>query len=518
MLYSHYPLAGSMVAAPRIALVFCPYFSLRSPHLGLSRIFTMLKHDGLKADVYDLDDWLRVRHREWYHSFERALNIGREFDRVSFVLGIEALLHHLFSREHDRFDWDGVIAEALIKPIPGFQDILREAADPLVSGDYDIVLFSTYISNVFFSLSVAQVLKHTTNARIVFGGPGSSIPETARFFLHTGFVDAVVIGEGELTISELFREWDGQGSVPGIPGVARLSNDAFEFKPREQIRDISNLPVTQYPALDSAISYFPMETSRGCIMDCGFCSESSFWNNYRPRSIESIRYEIATRSRSLDNRMMTVEFVDSLLNPSETRLRDVCEGIIDEGRAIRWICEMRPVSWMTSSLASLMYRAGCRNVSLGAETCIPGRLNYLRKGTRVEWILDTIDALTEAGIQTTVYRMVGISGETDHEILEMYELLRSFMHRINDPVQWGRIRWGSPDVLRVEPYSPMYRDPEKWNIQLSPFTIPLPEDLAYLSPYVDPLCVTADNDIPKAEKLRHNALMKKLDIVTGLMG
>lgn len=438
---------------PKIAIVFCPYFSLRSPHLGLSRIYTALEREGFKTDVYDLDVWLRKNNRDWYHLFQKAFNIGREFERVSFVLGLEALIHHLYGEEFPDFNWDEFLHEAPIRPVPDFAEIVTKAVQPIVSEDYDFVLFSTYISNVPFSLSAAKMIRERTNARVIFGGPGSSIPETAKFLLGTGFIDIIVIGEGELTISNLLRQWEGGSRIPGIPGVAHLSNSELRFEPRDQIQNISDLPFTDFPTNYQEINYVPMEASRGCIMNCGFCSESSFWKTYRIRSIESIMAEIDMRAGSQPSAAFMIEFVDSLMNPSESRLRDLSESFIKRSRLVEWMCEMRPVQWMSHSLAQMLFQAGCRSVNLGAETFIPERLRYLRKGTHLESILATIEALSGAGIHTNVHRMSGISGETDQEILEMYDTLREFKRRIHDPEQWHRIQWGAPDILRVEPLS-----------------------------------------------------------------
>jgi len=83
----------------RIALVFCPYFSIRSPHLGVARIYTALVRAICAPAVFDMDTWIKDAERPWYDQFVGANNIGHEFDRVTFILGLEVLLHSLFHHE-----------------------------------------------------------------------------------------------------------------------------------------------------------------------------------------------------------------------------------------------------------------------------------------------------------------------------------------------------------------------------------------------------------------------------------
>ena len=156
-------------------------------------------------------------------------------------------------------------------------------------------------------------------------------------------------------------------------------------------------------------------------------------------------------------------------------------------------------------------------MNMGAETFIPERLRYLRKGTTVEGILKSIETLTGAGITTNVHRLCGIKDETDEEILAMYQRLKEFKREIGDRRQWARIRWDAPDILRLEPYSPMFQDPESWGLALKPFTLRLPAQLEHLQPVVNQMCIEWENGLPRNEKLRRNALIKRLDIVSGLV-
>ncbi|MCU0610561.1 MAG: radical SAM protein, partial [Candidatus Eisenbacteria bacterium] len=503
---------STMSRSDRIALVFCPYFSIRSPHLGLARIYTALVNSGYEPDVFDLDTWLKDTDRLWYDQYVRANNIGREFDRVTFILGLEVLLHALYHRDAPQVPWAEILRTSPVLPVDGFEHFVSLAADRIGAAKYDFALFSTYSSNLLFSTVLARELKRRSPIRIIFGGPGAGMPETTDFLLRTGFVDSVVVGEGEATIGDLLENWPTTGPPAEVPGVAILEGGDVRYLPRPLL-DLDSLPATTFP--EAPQGYAPVETTRGCTMRCAFCSESQYWRTHRQRSVAVVVDEVNRLTRK--HGPMHIEFVDSLVNPSQGRLHALTHGLINARMPVDWTCDMRPAPWLTSDLAAQAFRAGCRSVNIGAETLIPRALEAMRKGTKVEWILDTTRHLSAAGIQPTVHRMCCAPGETDDEVLEMYALLRQFKKSISDARQWSRITWGSPDILRVEPYSPMFRDPARWGIDLIPFHLPLPAEAAHLRGSLDAICLHWTDGVPREEKLRRHALIRRLDRVTGLV-
>lgn len=297
-----------------------------------------------------------------------------------------------------------------------------------------------------------------------------------------------------------------------VPGVASLDGDAIRHVPRSLL-DIDSLPATAFP--EAPRGYAPVETTRGCTMRCAFCSESQYWRTHRQRSVGSVVDEVLHLTSACGP--LHVEFVDSLVNPSQGRFDALTQGLIDAHLPMDWTCDMRPAPWLEPEQAARAFRAGCRSVNIGAETFIPRALEAMHKGTRVEWILDTIRHLSGAGIQPTVHRMCCVPGETDDEVLQMYSLLREFKKSVTDPRQWSLITWGSPDIMRVEPYSPMFRDPARWGIELIPFQLPLPAGAAHLRKSLDAICMRWSNGVLREEKLRRHALIRRLDRIAGLV-
>jgi anaerobic magnesium-protoporphyrin IX monomethyl ester cyclase len=169
-------------------------------------------------------------------------------------------------------------------------------------------LFSVYSSNLAISLITAQIIKRKTSRPVIFGGPGVGISEIYRFLLKTGFVDGIVVGEGEETIVDVIKTQDFLNSSSSIHGY--VTNSSLDrYVPRHLITDIDSIPYPvfdDFPAkgynlraylLSGKTTFIPISTSRGCVMKCSFCSENKYWQKFRLRSVESITDEILYQTK-----------------------------------------------------------------------------------------------------------------------------------------------------------------------------------------------------------------------------
>jgi radical SAM superfamily enzyme YgiQ (UPF0313 family) len=132
----------------------------------------------------------------------------------------------------------------------------------------------------------------------LYGGLTSTIPrlyEIARFYRGLGVptvaggqhfvdenipeslengVDIVVIGEGEETIKELIRSFDGGPRKEEIAGLAYLQEgQVVKTPPRPLLTEFQHLPVPDFSLVRYAkIILYPVGRVRGCGMDCEFCT------------------------------------------------------------------------------------------------------------------------------------------------------------------------------------------------------------------------------------------------------
>jgi len=80
-----------------------------------------------------------------------------------------------------------------------------------------------------------------------------------------------------------------------------------------------------------------------------------------------------------------------------------------------WQCTSRAEA-LDADLCAELYRAGCRKIWLGVETLSQAALDRCNKNTTVERMLAGIDNARRAGIPTFSLFIVGLPGDTLHDI------------------------------------------------------------------------------------------------------
>jgi magnesium-protoporphyrin IX monomethyl ester (oxidative) cyclase len=150
----------------------------------------------------------------------------------------------------------------------------------------DAVGFSlNYLANVPEAIDLAKLAKQTVKGTFVFFG-GHSISFIADEVLKhgEGAIDAIVLGEGEVTTPSLLERIP---NVDGMPGVATLSGGTG---PRVQLKADINQSRPARELTRKRHKYFigeldpcaSIEFSRGCPWDCSFCSSWTFYGrSYR---------------------------------------------------------------------------------------------------------------------------------------------------------------------------------------------------------------------------------------------
>ncbi|MHB1679902.1 MAG: B12-binding domain-containing radical SAM protein [bacterium] len=161
----------------------------------------------------------------------------------------------------------------------------------------------SFTPDVYRVLELAKKVKNDYGAKFVFvGGHHVSV-------YHIDFnikeIDAVVIGEGEITVVELLRAYEATTALSKIDGLAyydNVSGEQVKTKPRSLIKNISEAPffarhlTAEYRKkyyLGIRTSLACIETARGCPFKCDFCSVWNFYRGtYRSKSPERVVSEL----------------------------------------------------------------------------------------------------------------------------------------------------------------------------------------------------------------------------------
>lgn len=288
----------------------------------------------------------------------------------------------------------------------------------------------------------------------VIGGHGPS-PEP-EFFLKKTHADAVVIGEGEVTILELLKALANHASLKTVQGIAfRDANEIVINERRELIADIDSIPWPAYkafpieyyrlirmPYASSTDFLMPVLSGRGCKFKCNFCYRMD--DGFRPRSAESIIEEIQFLKHKYG--ITYVIFSDEMFMSSVERTKELCKAIIHSNINIKWVCSGR-LNYAKPEVLNLMKTAGCVYVVYGIEAVDDQVLKNMKKALIVKQITKGIEETLKAGFSPNINIIFGNIGDTRETLEKGVE----FFLKYDDCHEMRNIRPVTP-----YPGSPLY--------------------------------------------------------------
>ncbi len=293
-----------------------------------------------------------------------------------------------------------------------------------------LVGFSTYTPTAGVVARLGAALRAAMpGIKLVAGGPHpSALPGQA--LEADPSLDAVVVGEGEWTFSELVDAYLAGGDnqdpalVPGawtrrdgrsVMGPIRPATRSLDdlCQPAWDLFDLDRYSgffhFTDRPRRATAISF-----SRGCAERCLFC-QRILGDVCRVRTISSVVAEVRRNIECFGSKEFAV--LDYSMLGKRDHAFEFCEALIRSGlgRRADWSFQCR-VDHADPEIFRIARRAGCRSVSMGAESGDEMVLKRTGKGTRPEQAVQAVRWAREAGLLTDVGYIIGLPWDTHQTI------------------------------------------------------------------------------------------------------
>ena len=186
----------------------------------------------------------------------------------------------------------------------------------LVSGGHELVCFSCYIWNIEKILYLAENLKKAKpQVKIVLGGPEVSF-DRKTLLAQYSFIDAVIIGEGELAFKRLCRDFLEGKKIETNKIESPIASELIPFPYK-----------TVEIQKDKTLYY---ESSRGCPYRCAYCL-SSIDNSIRALPVDRVLKEL---DFFLSSNVKQVKFVDRTFNWNDDRCYDIINYLIENDNGV----------------------------------------------------------------------------------------------------------------------------------------------------------------------------------------
>lgn len=245
---------------------------------------------------------------------------------------------------------------------------------------------------------------------ILIGPHGTSTP---KYF--EGFADYIVIGEPEITVSELVEKIDKKQPTKDVKGLHTTlprplikDLDALPFPDRSLMKINSyNNPVCKHNPFTAIL------TTRGCPYQCTFCYKGVYGSVWRKRSPENVVRELIEIKRKYHIR--EIWFRDDLFLLDKQRVIKICDGIIRNKLNLSWGCQSR-VDNLDFETLEKMKKAGCHTLFFGIESASPKILKQIKKGITLEKVEQVARWCRKLRLRTRGYFIIGFPGETRETI------------------------------------------------------------------------------------------------------
>ena len=320
-------------------------------------------------------------------------------------LGLLYLSSHLRARGFDVEIYDSTFGSQ--------QDLfeLIERERPRAVGIYGNLMTRANV------LAIARAAREN-GCRVVLGGP-----EPANYpaeYLEAG-ADAIVNGEGEVSLEGLLRAFASGENLASVPGIQYREDDGSIVRTNAAPL-IANLDAQPWPDreridlakyIDAWRSHHgrgsvSVITARGCPYHCRWCSHSVYGKTHRRRSPASVAEEIAWIRDRYQPEMLWI--ADDVFTIHPGWIMQFAHEMNRRDLRIPFECITR-ADRMNREIAATLAGLGCFRVWVGSESGSQKILDAMQRGVRVGQVGDAVGTLREHGIETGMFLMWGYEGE-----------------------------------------------------------------------------------------------------------
>ena len=278
--------------------------------------------------------------------------------------------------------------------------------------------------------------------KIIWGGYFAT--NQYEVVLKSGYVDVVINGPGDRAFPKLLEALEEDQSIAEIRNLIYLKDGKPVKTVPEQLLDQDQLPRLPYENFNQAypIKKYLQKTflgnktmayhsSFGCPFTCSFCAVVPIYNaRWKGRSAEKMYADIKWLKDTYG--VDAIEFHDNNFFTSRKRVVAFSKLILNEG--IRWWGEGRidTINAYSDEDLSLMKKAGCEMIFLGAETGSDEVLKKMDKGgtQSAQQIKDFALRMRKFEITPEYSFVLGMPGESEKAIMAQIDSDIQFIKEI----------------------------------------------------------------------------------------
>ena len=330
----------------------------------------------------------------------------------------------------------------------------------------DIIGITCFTNTRFATFELAQIIKRIdSKIKVLLGGVHATFLDE-QIMENYPFVDMIIRGYAERAFLDVIKAVIDQGNLGRIAGltwrdgdknVHRNYNRSLENDLTGELAgDIKSLFIDGLPTWKSMNMMefaLPIETARGCVYTCFFCSRMGPENRtvVERQPDQALRYvhglfELLGRQQ--------VYFSDTNFTINKKRVFEFCDLLRAQPFEIEWTCGTR-VDLVDREVLSAMRRAGCRKIYYGVDSLCKRILPSIGRHFTPEIAVKNLNLSVECDLEVQANVIIGFPGENAESVMETY----SYRKQLHPMVQL------TLRPLKIMPGGPLYHHALKEGFQ-----------------------------------------------------
>lgn len=286
---------------------------------------------------------------------------------------------------------------------------------------------------IHHALRMAGAVRARAATPILFGGPHANV--LAEQTLAHPFVDAVLVGPGQLSIVPCVEALAGRRPLDSVPGLwAKTPSIVRGPENPMRVPDLSGYPwhlvdVERYVRDDPTVSPRTLNyvSSQGCVYKCQFCYELTYNRKYSKIAADTLLAEITDIVERFA--VTGIKFYDADWFVDLKRADAFARGLLERDLGIRWAASVNPNDVLRArrshpGLLARVAESGCTRLLMGVESGADRVLHEIvKKEISREAIVAVAAEIASAGIIGSYTFIVGFPDETAAEQDETFRLI-----------------------------------------------------------------------------------------------
>jgi len=293
----------------------------------------------------------------------------------------------------------GIIAS--LTPSDWDIEIIDENFDEFKFKEADLVGITAVTANINRAYELSSIYRKADIPTVIGGIHASMLADEAA-----NFFDVVLIGEAESTWRQLINDFE---------------NGKLKNRYQGELLPMVNMPIPRRDLFHPSYTYANIQTTRGCPMNCDFCSVHIFnGSRYRQRPVEDVLDELETIPQSL------VYFVDDNIigysKQSAERAIKLFKGMIERGIKKDWYCQASLNVADNEEVLKYAAESGCRMILIGIESEKEEQLREANKRLNlkmgIEQYKEVFDRIHKYGISVLGALIYGLDSDSKQDLFD----------------------------------------------------------------------------------------------------